>query len=161
MKFAKCWGQGSRASFTCTAREPTGVSSTRRRRRWRRMRPTDIVGFDAYGLPVANRLVGYTLEPVSAAVNPLFMGSPDLSNAPQVLGKVLGPQGAALGQKMVQNQQAAANMLGGAFGPGQGYMMPLTVPIPVGQLMMQAQQKGGDFEGATPGGCGGARPLQR
>ena len=24
---------------------------------------------------------------------------------------------------------------------GQGYLMPLTVPIPVGQLMMQAQQK--------------------
>ena len=49
----------------------------------------------------------------------------------------------ALGQKMVQNQQAAGNladMMGGPFGLGQGYMMPLTVPIPVGQLMMQAQQ---------------------
>ncbi len=126
------------------------------------MKPTDMVGYDAYGLPVANRIVGFTLEPVSAALNPLFMGSPDLSNAPQVLGKVLGAQGVALGQKMVQNQQAAgnlANVLGGAF--GQGYMMPLTVPIPVGQLMMQAQQKAAISEGAAPGGCGGARPLQR
>ena len=34
------------------------------------------------------------------------MGSPDLSNAPQVMGKALGAQGMALGQKMVQNQQA-------------------------------------------------------
>ncbi len=105
------------------------------------MKPTDMVGFDAYGLPVANRVVGFTLEPAAAAINPLLMGSPDLSNAPQVLGKVLGAQGVALGQKMVQNQQAAANMMGGSFGLGSAYMMPLTVPIPVGQLMMQAQQK--------------------
>ena len=66
-----------------------------------------------------------------------------MSNAPQVLGKVLGPQGAALGQKMVQNQQTAANAGNriGGLDLGQGFMMPLTVPIPVGQLMMQAQQK--------------------
>ena len=106
------------------------------------IRPSDIVGVDAYGLPVANRVVGYALEPASAAVNPLLMGQPDLSNASQVLGKYLGPQGTALGQKMYQNQQAGANM-GNAMGGGfwQGFMMPLTVPIPVGQLMMQAQQK--------------------
>jgi hypothetical protein len=106
------------------------------------LRPSDIVGVDAYGLPVANRVVGYALEPASAATNPLLMGQPDLSNASQVLGKYLGPQGTALGQKMYQNQQAAANLgnvMGGGF--GQGFMMPLTVPIPVGQLMMQAQQK--------------------
>jgi Pretoxin HINT domain len=108
-----------------------------------RLRPTDMVGFDAYGLPVANRVVGFTLEPASAAINPLLMGSPDLSNAPQVLGRALGAQGVALGQKMVQNQQNAVNAgnLMGGFGFGQGYMVPLTVPIPVGQLMMQAQQK--------------------
>jgi hypothetical protein len=102
-------------------------------------RPSDIVGVDAFGLPVANRVVGYVAEPASAAINPLLMGQPDLSNAPQVLGKYLGPQGTALGQKMFQNQQAAAN-LGNLAGYG-GFMMPLTVPIPVGQLMVQAQQK--------------------
>jgi hypothetical protein len=108
------------------------------------LRPNDIVGYDAYGLPVANRVVGFTLEPASAALNPLLMGQPDLSNAPQALGKVLGAQGVALGQKMVQNQQSAinaGNLMGGGFGNGQGYLMPLSVPIPVGQLMMQAQQK--------------------
>jgi hypothetical protein len=108
------------------------------------LRPNDFVGYDAFGLPVANRVVGYTMEPANAALNPLLMGSPDLSNAPQVLGKVLGAQGVALGQKMYQNQQNsanAANLTGGGFGMGQGYMMPLSVPIPVGQLMVQAQQK--------------------
>ena len=43
---------------------------------------------------------------------------------------------------MLQNQQNAINagnsMMGNAFGPG--FMTPLLVPIPVGQLTMQAQQ---------------------
>ena len=39
------------------------------------LRPTDIVGYDSYGLPVANRVVGYVYEPASAAVNPLMMGA--------------------------------------------------------------------------------------
>jgi hypothetical protein len=106
------------------------------------LRPTDIVGLDAYGLPVANRVVGYALAPPTAGMNPLYSGAPDLSNAPQVLGKYLGPQGTALGQKMYQNQQAANNMGNlTQTGYGQAFMMPLTVPIPVGQLVVQAQQK--------------------
>ena len=79
------------------------------------LRPTDIVGYDAYGLPVANRVVGYAFEPVSAAFNPLLMGSPDLSNAPQVMGKLLGPQGTALGQKMAQ-EPADHGQSGSAMG---------------------------------------------
>ena len=105
------------------------------------MRPTDIVGLDRYGLPVANRIVGFAFEPAAAAVNPLLMGSPDLSNAPQFMGKLLGPQGTALGQKMYQNQQASVNASMSMAMGGGGFMMPLTVPIPVGQLMVQAQQK--------------------
>jgi Pretoxin HINT domain len=102
------------------------------------LRPTDIVGFDSFGLPVANRVVGFALQPAAAAVNPLLNGAPDLSNAPQVLGHLLGPAGTALGQKMAQNQQIVAsspltNMMGNV-------MMPLTYPIPVGQLKIQAEQ---------------------
>ncbi len=103
------------------------------------MRPSDIVGFDAYGLPVANRVVGFAMEPATAA---LGMGFSDVSNAPQALGKVMGPQGTALGQKMVQNQQATTTAFGGlGEGSGPWVPMPLTVPIPVGQLMVAAQQK--------------------
>jgi hypothetical protein len=102
------------------------------------LRPTDIVSYDSYGLPVANRVVGYAYEPVGAAVNPLMMGAPDLSNAPKFMGQLLGPTGTALGQKMLQNQQNAINM-GNTLGPG--FMTPLTVPIPVGQLTMQAEQR--------------------
>ncbi len=107
------------------------------------MRPTDVLGVDSYGLPVANRVVGFAYEPVSAAVNPQFMGASDLSNAPQVMGKLLGPTGTAVGQKMMQNQQNAttAGNLMGMAGPFAGFAMPLFAPIPVGQLMMQAQQK--------------------
>ena len=106
------------------------------------MRPTDVVGFDAYGLPVANRVVGYVGGLAAAMFNPGFNGAPDLSNAPQFMGHLLGPAGTALGQKMSQNQQntnAYSNML--MQGPNNPALMPISVPIPVGQLMMQAQQK--------------------
>ncbi len=103
------------------------------------LRPTDIVGFDSNGLPVANRIVGFTLEPAAAAVNPLMTGAPDLSNAPQVLGHLLGPAGTALGQKMYQNQQTVANST--TINSMGNVMMPLTYPIPVGQLRIQAEQK--------------------
>jgi tetratricopeptide (TPR) repeat protein len=103
------------------------------------LRPSDIVGYDYNGLPVANRVVGYAYEPVAAAVNPLFMGGPDLSNAPQVLGHVFGQAGTALGQRMVKNQQDSINA--GNIIPQGGFMMPLTFPIPVGQLKIQAEQK--------------------
>jgi Pretoxin HINT domain len=103
------------------------------------LRPTDIVGFDSNGLPVANRIVGFALEPAAAAVNPLLTGAPDLSNAPQVLGHLLGPAGTALGQKMYQNQQTVANST--MINSMGNVMMPLTYPIPVGQLKMQAEQK--------------------
>ncbi len=113
------------------------------------LRPTDIVGFDSNGLPVANRIVGFTLQPAAAAVNPLLTGAPDLSNAPQVLGHLLGPAGTALGQKMYQNQQDSVNagniVTSAALGHGasgaMGFMRPLTFPIPVGQLKVQAEQK--------------------
>ncbi len=122
------------------------------------MRPSDIVGFDAYGLPVANRVVGFTMEPATAG---LGMGISDVSNAPQVLGKVMGPQGTALGQKMVQNQQATMTAFGGlGEGSGPWVPMPLTVPIPVGQLMVAGPAESGGFTTATAGGCRGARPLQ-
>jgi hypothetical protein len=104
------------------------------------LQPTDIVGFDNNGLPVANRVVGYAFEPAAAAVNPLLMGAPDLSNAPQVLGHVLGPTGTALGQRMFKNQQDSVNA-GNLVSNGGGFMMPLTFPIPVGQLKIQAEQK--------------------
>ncbi len=126
------------------------------------LRPTDIVGYDNNGLPVANRVVGFVYEPTSAAINPLMMGAADLSNAPQVMGHLLGPAGTALGQQMLQNQRDAINAgntigvpgIGGiTTGPSghalppmgaptqYGFNMPLTFPIPVGQLMIQAQQK--------------------
>ena len=103
------------------------------------LEPTDVVGYDYNGLPVANRVVGYAPMPTAAAVNPLLMGGPDLSNAPRVLGQVLGPTGTALGQRMFKNQQDSVNA--GYIIPQGGFMMPLTFPIPVGQLKIQAEQK--------------------
>ena len=74
------------------------------------VRPTDVVGFDSNGLPVANRVVGFGYETPAAAVDPLLQGAPDLSNAPQTLARAgLGGAGIALGQKMVKNQQDATN----------------------------------------------------
>ncbi len=40
------------------------------------LRPTDIVGFDYDGLPVATRVVGYMNQPIAAAIDPLLSGAP-------------------------------------------------------------------------------------
>jgi hypothetical protein len=103
-----------------------------------KLQPTDIVGYDADGLPVANRIVGFTYMSAAGMINPLMMGSTDLSNAPQFLGNVLGPKGTALGQQMLKNQQDSINLAN--IMPGGGVPMPLTFPIPVGRLKLQAEQ---------------------
>ena len=107
------------------------------------LRPTDIVGFDSNGLPVANRVVGFGYESPAAAVDPLQQGAPDLSNAPQTLARAgLGAAGVALGQKLVKNQQDATNAGAQMARSGGGMVpMPLVAQVPVGQLMVQAQRQ--------------------
>jgi hypothetical protein len=104
------------------------------------LRPTDIVGYDSYGLPVANRVVGFTFEPVGAAIDSLELGAPDLTGAPQALARAgLGQAGIFLGQRMIQNQQQST-ALGTAL-PAGSFAMPLVAQVPVGQLMAQAQNQ--------------------
>jgi hypothetical protein len=129
-------------------------------------RPTDIVGFDYDGMPVASRVVGFTFKPVAAVIDPLMQGAPDLTGAPEILGRTaLGKAGVALGQQMLANQQnavrigiemeglpfigpigqnlsnAAANAnVDRPFG-GPMVQVPLTAQVPVGRLMAQAEQQ--------------------
>ncbi len=132
------------------------------------VKPTDILGFDNFGLLVANRVVGFTYRSPGSAVDPLLQGVPDLTGAPQVMAKAgLGPAGVALGQRMLQNQQqstAAGAMMEGEQLLGPQMMsqfprlaavvgsdmdfqqltqvrVPLLAQVPVGQLMVQAQRQ--------------------
>ncbi len=107
------------------------------------LRPDDVVGFDDNGLPVANRIVGWQTVSANAAVNPLLSGAPDLTGAGNVLGNtVLGSAGQRLGQTMLQNQRQAAGlpiMPGGMLAKPAN--QPLVAQVPVGRLMVQAQQQ--------------------
>ncbi len=105
-------------------------------------RPTDIVGYDDYGMPIANRIVGYTYQSPAAAIDPQMSGSPDLSGAPQFLAKTgLGPvAGTRLGERIVQNQQQAA-AIGSSMGTLNTVLMPLRANVPVGQLTVIAARQ--------------------
>ncbi|HEV3164577.1 MAG TPA: hypothetical protein VGZ22_11165, partial [Isosphaeraceae bacterium] len=109
-----------------------------------------IVGFDASGLPITNRVVGYAPMPIGAAIDPRMMGASDFSRAPEILGHTsLGQAGQALGQRMLQNQQqttAIANGIQNYAGPYGYVMMPLVAQVPVGRLMAQAGQQAASSE---------------
>jgi hypothetical protein len=104
------------------------------------LRPTDVVSLDYNGLPVATRVVGYTNQPIAAAIDPLLQGAPDLTGAPQALAKAgLGQAGAQLGARMLQNQQDNSQ-IGNSIGQ-QSVLTPLSTQVPVGQLTVMANQQ--------------------
>ena len=59
------------------------------------------------------------------------------------MGHLLGQRVLPLARRCIQNQQTAVNssVTDGQWIRENGFMMPLTFPIPVGQLRMQAEQK--------------------
>ena len=104
------------------------------------MNPGDVVGFDAYGLPIVNRAFGYGMMPVAAAIDPQYWGAPDLTGAPDFLARTkLGEAGRALGQKMVRNQKNTDAIAAGL--PGGFVPFPLMAQVPVGQLMVMAERQ--------------------
>ena len=131
--------------------------------RWRRFGPTDIVGFDNNGLPVANRIVGYTFQPADAAVNPLLMGSPDLSNAPQIMGHFWGQRARPWASRCSRTSKTLVNA---GISVSSGGMVALAhdaahISDPGGPAQDPGRAKSGDFAGAIAGGCRGARSLQQ
>ena len=104
------------------------------------IRPGDLVAFDDDGLPFVNRIVGYARQPTSASVDPLLAGGLDLSGGPEALAHAgAGQSGQLLGQQPVHNQSVAIPA-GGAVGRGMT-STPLVTQVPVGRLMLQAQQQ--------------------
>ena len=104
------------------------------------LNPTDVVSLDDNGLPVATRVVGYTNQPIAAAIDPLLQGAPDLTGAPQTLAKAgLGQAGMQLGARMLQNQQQTTQ-IGNTIGQ-QSVLTPLSAQVPVGQLTAMANQQ--------------------
>lgn len=105
--------------------------------------PSAVIGFDDDGLPIANRVVGYTMESIYTALDPLANGAPDLTGLPQFLAGRggLGQLGARIGQKAV-NQQNETTAMAGALVSNYGglYVRPLVAPIPIGRMMAQAEQ---------------------
>ena len=152
------------------------------------LRPTDIVGFDYAGLPVATRVVGYTREPIAAAIDPLMQGDPDLTGAPR---HSPGPGSArpacnwaSTGPEPVHkhtNRGTNGNGRGHWLGPlskmpssskknltdpmlyaggGPTAVVPLMAQVPVGQLTVQAQRQAA-VSAQTPGGCRRARRYNK
>jgi hypothetical protein len=105
------------------------------------IRPGDVMGFDDNGVPILSRVVGYGQQPISAVVNPLLAGAPDLTGAPDALARAgFGEAGQFLGQQLVNNQKHAV-AVGSAVARGGMIPKPLVAQVPVGQLMMQTQQQ--------------------
>jgi hypothetical protein len=106
--------------------------------------PGDAIGFDANGLPIINRVFGYTPMPIAAALDQRMMGAPDLTGAGDALAKTsLGAAGKKLGDQMAHNQQqnaAIAMQMQGVGGVGY-FMMPLVDQVPIGQYMLRAQRQ--------------------
>jgi hypothetical protein len=105
------------------------------------MRPGDLMTYDNNGLPVLSRVVAYGQQSISAVVNPLLAGAPDMTGAPDALAHAgFGEAGQLLGQQLVTNQKQAS-AAGSAVGRGGMIPKPLVAQVPVGQIMMQAQQQ--------------------
>ena len=72
------------------------------------IRPGDLMTYDDNGLPVLSRVVGYGQQSISAMVDPLLAGGPDMTGAPEALAHAgLGEAGQLLGQQPVNNQREA------------------------------------------------------
>jgi hypothetical protein len=105
------------------------------------IRPGDVMAFDDNGVAMLSRVVGYGQQPISAVVNPLLGGAPDLTGAPDALAHAgFGEAGQLLGQQLVNNQKHAI-AAGSAVARGGTIPKPLVAQVPVGQLMMQTQQQ--------------------
>ncbi|SIO03695.1 HEAT repeat-containing protein [Singulisphaera sp. GP187] len=109
------------------------------------LRPSDVVGFDNNGLPVANRAVGSSMLPLSAIVDQRQMGTWDLTGASEFFGNKLamGDAGRRMGASMVKNQRESSAIGSSIAGRSSaGFVaVPLVAQIPVGQLMLQAEQQ--------------------
>ncbi|WP_435010961.1 hypothetical protein P12x_002251 [Tundrisphaera lichenicola] len=113
-------------------------------------RPGDTWDRDAYGFAIVRRQVGYTSQPIQAALDPLYSGAPDMTGVGANLAQAgLGATGQQLGDQLFANQQANSSLLGkttaaggGASSfAGGGFNAPIQAEIPIGQLMMLAQQQ--------------------
>ena len=97
--------------------------------------------YDDNGLPVLSRVVGYGQQSISAMVDPLLAGGPDMTGAPEAFAHAgLGEAGQLLGQKLVKNQREAI-VAGSTVVRGGMIPKPLMAQVPVGQLMIQTQQQ--------------------
>jgi hypothetical protein len=104
------------------------------------IRPGDLMAFDEAGMPYVNRVVGFSPQRTGNAVNPLVQGMPELTGAPEALAHAgYGQAGQQLGQQLVRNQNASV-AAAGAVNRG-AYNMPLVAQVPVGRMMLQAQQQ--------------------
>jgi hypothetical protein len=118
-----------------------------------------ILGYDAAGLPIAGRVVGYDtqrLYPDAAGrsqlpwmIDPLGAYRDNLTGLPQFLGQALGPAAGAAAQQAVHNQQQAAQIenrlltadvsLGFMTGGWFDLTRPVIAAVPVGQMLAQAR----------------------
>jgi hypothetical protein len=108
--------------------------------------PGDIVGVDAFGLPVATRNMGYATLSTTDAIAGALPTGPDLTGLPNLLASSgLGALGQHAGQKAVHNQQgtqAVVDQLSSSGLPISSMMTaPVQAQVPVGQLMLQAQRQ--------------------